>query len=108
MICGDELLHRNVDTMRMSGPINRVAYERDEGQTYSIGARVDLHPMDTVYRMLQPRPADGQYSVTRCERIRDTGWQALRVSLQLVDQPGASAPGSMRDPGSTTGADDRS
>jgi hypothetical protein len=92
----------------MTGPSFRVAFERDEGQDYTVGARVNVHPMNIVYRTLQLSPSDGQYSVTRCERIRDTGWKGLRVSLQLVDQASASVPGSMGDPGSTTGADDRS
>ncbi len=92
----------------MSGPTYHVAFECDEGQEYSVGDRVNVHPMNTVYRTLQLSPSDGQYSVTRCERIRDTGWQALRVSLKLMDEPGANILGSTCVPGSTTGANDRS
>jgi hypothetical protein len=102
MTRGNEFLHDDVDMMRAGVPSSRVTFERDEGQEYGVGARVNVHPMNTVYRTLQLSPSDGQYSVTRCERIRDTGWQGLRVSLQLVDQTSVSVPGS------TTGADARS
>jgi hypothetical protein len=59
----------------------RVAFERDEGQQYSVGARVTVHAMNGLFRTVTPSPADGDYRVLRCERIRDVGWQALRVSL---------------------------
>ena len=62
----------------------RVAFERDEGQDYPVGTRVTAHAMDIMYRTLALNPASGEYLVTRCERIRDVGWSALRVSLALA------------------------
>ena len=67
----------------------RVTFERDEGQEYGVGARVSVHAMDSLLRTLDLDPSNGTYQVTRCERIRDTGWKALRISLQLVNQPGS-------------------
>jgi hypothetical protein len=65
--------------------MTRVAFERDEGQDYPVGARVTAHPMDVAYRTLALNPSSGDYVVIRCERIRDVGWRALRVSLALAE-----------------------
>ena len=85
----DEFLHTSAEVMLMSEPRNRVAFERDEGQEYSVGARVTVHPMSNLFRTLALNPSNGSYRVTRFERIRDVGWKALRVSLHLVHQPGS-------------------
>jgi hypothetical protein len=75
----------------MTEPTYRVSFERDEGQGYDVGARVSVHPMDDRFRTIRLNPAGGTYLVTRCERIRDTTWQALRISLQLWIEPLAEA-----------------
>jgi hypothetical protein len=62
-----------------------VTFERDEGQEYPVGTRVGVHAMDAAYRTLALDPGDGAYVVTRCERIRDVGWRALRVSLTVYE-----------------------
>src|SRR5688572_10602565 len=63
----------------MTEPAYRVSFERDEGQGYEIGARVSVHQMDHRFRTVRLDPDSGNYFVTRCERIRDTTWQALRL-----------------------------
>jgi len=65
--------------------MTRVTFERDEGQEYPVGTRVTAHAMDVAYRTLSLNPSNGDYLVTRCERIRDVGWRALRVSLVLAE-----------------------
>ena len=65
--------------------MTRVTFECDEGQDYPVGTRVTAHAMDVAYRTLSPNPSSGDYLVTRCERIRDVGWRALRVSLVLTE-----------------------
>jgi hypothetical protein len=65
----------------------RVAFEHDEGQDYPVGARVTAHAMDAMYRTLTLNPSSGDYLVTRCERIREPGWKALRVSLAHAELP---------------------
>ena len=65
----------------------RVTFERDEGQDYPVGTRVGAHAMDVMYRTLALNPSSGDYLVTRCERIRDVGWRALRVSLARAESP---------------------
>jgi hypothetical protein len=69
----------------MTQALLRVAFERDEGQHYAVGARVSVHAMDDRYRTLTPNAENGDYRVTRCEWIRDKSWQALRVSLMLIE-----------------------
>lgn len=71
----------------MTEPAYRVSFERDEGQGYEIGARVSVHQMDHRFRTVRLDPDSGNYFVTRCERIRDTMWQALRLSLQPWTEP---------------------
>ncbi len=75
----------------MDAPTYRVTFERDEGQEYRVGARVAVHPMNTLFRTIDPDSLTGNYLVMRCERVRDVGWKALRVSLHLVNLPGADA-----------------
>ena len=75
----------------MGDPTYRVTFERDEGQEYRIGARVAVHPMNSLFRTIDPNPLTGNYLVMRCERVRNVGWQALRVSLHRVDLPDADA-----------------
>jgi len=75
----------------MVDPTYRVTFERDDGQEYGVGARVSVHAMNGLFRTLAPNPSNGAYRVTRCERIRDAGWQALRISLQMVSLPGPDA-----------------
>jgi hypothetical protein len=75
----------------MADPSYRVTFERDDGQEYRAGARVTVRAMDSLFRTLDLNPSTGRYRVTRCERVRATGWKALRISLQLVDQPVAEA-----------------
>lgn len=69
----------------MADPTFLVTFERDEGQQYGVGARVSVHAMNGRLRTLVPDPLNGSHRVTRCERIRNPGWKALRVSLQLVN-----------------------
>ena len=71
----------------MTEPGYRVSFESDEGQGYEVGARVSIHPMDARFRTVRLNPAGGDYLVIRCERIRDTSWQALRVSLRPWTEP---------------------
>jgi hypothetical protein len=71
----------------ISESTSRVTFERDDGQEYGVGTRVNVHAMNGLFRTLDPNPTDGSYRVTRCERIRDTGWKALRISLHRVNQP---------------------
>ena len=75
----------------MDEPTYRVTFERDEGQEYRVGARVTVHPMNTLFRTIDPNTPTGNYQVVRCERVRDVGWKALRVSLHRVNLPGADA-----------------
>jgi hypothetical protein len=75
----------------MADSTYRVTFERDEGQQYDVGARVTVHAMNGSFRTLALNPSNGSYQVTRSERVRDTGWQALRVSLHLVSQSGSDA-----------------
>ena len=81
--------------VQMSDPSDHVAFERDEGQEYGVGARVTVHAMNSAYRTLAPNPTHGDYQVTRCERIRDVGWKALRISLRPVSLRDLSGPVSM-------------
>lgn len=69
----------------------RVTFERDEGQEYRVGARVTVHAMNSLFRTIAPDPTTGTYLVARCERVRDVGWKALRVSLQLLELPSPDA-----------------
>ena len=69
----------------MTQMMTRVTFERDEGQDYPIGTRVSAHAMDDTFRTLALNPSSGDYLVTRCERVRDVGWKALRVSLSLAE-----------------------
>jgi hypothetical protein len=71
----------------MTKLMTRVAFEIDEGQDYPVGTRVTAHALDALYRTLTLNPSNGDYLVTRCERIRDPSWKALRVSLALVTSP---------------------
>jgi hypothetical protein len=75
----------------MADPTYRVTFERDDGQEYGVGARVSVRAMDSLFRTVELNPTNGTYRVTRCERIRDVGWKALRISLQVVTQPGPDA-----------------
>jgi hypothetical protein len=85
------LLRERVEAPTMADPTYRVTFERDDGQQYGVGARVSVHAMDSQFRTLDVNPASGRYRVMRCDRIRATGWKALRVSLHLVDQPRVDA-----------------
>src|SRR5688500_226072 len=87
----DEQLQRPVEIFPMDEPTYRVTFERDEGQVYRVGTRVTVHAMNCLFRTIDPSPSTGNYQVTRCERVRDVGWKALRVSLHLVNLPGADA-----------------
>src|SRR5688572_22435981 len=87
----EDQLQERVEISRTDDPTYRVTFERDEGQEYRIGARVAVHPMNSLFRTIAPDPATGSYLVMRCERVRDVGWKALRVSLHLVNLPGADA-----------------
>jgi hypothetical protein len=91
MTCEDEPLHENVEDQPMSDPTYRVTFERDEGQEYGVGTRVTVHEMNSRFRTVVLNPSNGNYRVMRCERVRDTGWKALRISLHLVHQPGPDA-----------------
>jgi hypothetical protein len=71
----------------MTKPMTRVAFEHDEGQDYPVGARVTPHALDATYRTLTVDPSSGDYRVTRCDRIREPGWNALRVSLARAELP---------------------
>lgn len=82
----DDLLQERVETTVLADPTYRVTFERDEGQQYTVGARVTVHAMNGLFRTLKSDPLNGTYRVTRCERICDTNWKALRVSLHLVNQ----------------------
>lgn len=90
-----ELLRERVENPPVNEPTNlpthRVTFERDEGQEYSVGARVTVHAMNSLFRTIDLNPSTGTYLVARCERVRDVGWQALRVSLQLLELPGTDA-----------------
>ena len=81
----DGLLHEAVTIMNIVEPPNRVTFERDEGQEYLVGARVSVHAMNGLFRTVILSPSDGTHLVTRCEKIRDIGWQALRISLRRLD-----------------------
>jgi hypothetical protein len=85
----DDLLQERVVTTILADPTYRVTFERDDGQQYTVGARVTVHAMNGLFRTLKPDPLNGSYQVTRCERIRDTNWKALRVSLHLINQAGS-------------------
>jgi hypothetical protein len=87
----DEQLQERVEISPTDEPAYRVTFERDEGQEYRVGARVTVHPMNSLFRTIDPDPSTGNYLVMRCERVRDVGWKALRVSLHLVNLPGADA-----------------
>ena len=89
---GDELLHKTIETVCLSKPTRRVTFERDEGQEYAIGARVAVHPMNSLFRTVDLDPSHGSYQVTRCERVCDVGWKALRISLDLVTSARSAAP----------------
>jgi hypothetical protein len=91
MASEDEQLHEHVESLPIGEPADRVTFERDEGQEYRVGARVTVHAMNSLFRTIDPNPSTGNYLVTRCERVRDVGWKALRVSLRLVNLPGADA-----------------
>ena len=75
----------------MDEATHRVTFERDDGQAYRVGARVTLHPMNSLFRTIDPDPSTGNYLVMRCERVRDVGWKALRVSLRLLKLPAVDA-----------------
>ena len=87
----DEPLREHLEHPPTSEPTYRVAFERDEGQEYGVGARVTVHTMDSLFRTVELDPSSGNYQVVRCERIRDTGWKALRISLHRVNQQGPDA-----------------
>ena len=87
----EEQLQESVEIAPMDEPTYRVTFERDEGQQYGVGARVTVHAMNGLFRTLKPDPFNGRYRVTRCERISDTGWKALRVSLHLINRSGSDA-----------------
>lgn len=78
----DELLQQSVETMEMIEPMYRATCDRDEGQRYGIGARVDLPAMNTQCRVLVLDPVTMSYRVTRYGRVRAVGWKNLRVNLQ--------------------------
>jgi hypothetical protein len=82
----DDLLQERVETTPLTDSTYRVTFEQDDGQQYAVGARVTVHAMNGLFRTLKPDPVNGSYRVTRCERISDTTWKALRVSLHLVRQ----------------------
>jgi hypothetical protein len=78
-----------METVPVDEQMYRVVFERDHGQAYDVGTRVTVHAMNKLLRTVALSPAVGNYRVTRCERIRDAGWKALRVSLQLIAGPAA-------------------
>jgi hypothetical protein len=80
-------LHESIDVLPMDEPTYRVAFERDDGQEYGVGARVAVHNMNSGFRTVALSPTSGDYRVMRCERIRDTGWKALRISLKRIARP---------------------
>jgi hypothetical protein len=96
MTSEDELLQESVETIHIGEPTYRVAFERDDGQEYGVGARVTVHAMNSLFRTVDLNPSSGNYQVMRCERIRDTGWKALRISLHLVNPPESDAAPSVR------------
>ena len=87
----DEPLGEHPEHLPKSEPTYRVAFERDEGQEYGVGAQVTVHAMNSLFRTVELDPSSGNYRVMRCERIRDTGWKALRISLHRVNQPSPGA-----------------
>ena len=86
MIREDNLLQERVDTTTLADPTYRVTFEQDDGQQYTVGARVTVHAMNGLFRTLKPEPLTGSYQVARCERVSGSNWKALRVSLHLVNQ----------------------
>jgi hypothetical protein len=84
-------LQERIEIALLDEPTYRVTFERDEGQAYGVGARVTVHPMNRLFRTIDPDPSTGEYLVMRCERVRDVGWKALRVSLHLVGPPDVDA-----------------
>ena len=86
-----ELSRERVENVPMHELTHRVTFERDEGQEYSVGTRVTVHAMNGLFRTIDPNPSTGDYLVTRCERVCDVGWKALRVSLHLLELPGTNA-----------------
>jgi hypothetical protein len=84
-------LQESVETIQIGEPIHRVTFERDEGQQYRIGARVAVYAMNAQFRTLVLDPVNGSYRVTRCERVSNVGWKALRISLHVVTSPGPAA-----------------
>jgi hypothetical protein len=91
MTCEEEQLRERVEISPIDEPSYRVTFERDEGQEYHVGARVTVHQMNTLFRTIDPDPSTGNYLVMRCERVRDVGWKALRVSLHRVNLPDSTA-----------------
>ena len=87
----DEQLQERSEISPLAEPTYRVTFERDEGQAYRVGSRVGVHPMNPSFRTIDPDSSTGEYLVVRCERVRNVGWKALRVSLHLVGPPGVGA-----------------
>jgi hypothetical protein len=102
----DEQLQERSEIAPLDKPTYRVTFERDEGQAYRVGARVGVHPMNRLFRTINPDPSTGEYLVVRCERVRNVGWKALRVSLHLVGLPGVDAAPIMDAPPFAMVADD--
>jgi hypothetical protein len=89
-------LHESIDVLPVDEPTYRVAFERDDGQEYGVGVRVAVHDMNSGFRTVVLSPTSGDYRVTRCERIRDAGWKALRISLERIVRPASDGVASAR------------
>ena len=68
----------------MSDQIDRVYYARDEGQKYTIGARVSIITGGGLDIALVDNATHGPLRIVGYERVDQDGKKAIRVDLQRV------------------------